>query len=271
MSTAPQSSSTPTAPVAPVWVRDVRKRFGPTEALRGVDVTVGEGEIVVLLGPNGAGKSTLMRILATAVIADGGQVRVGGVDVIADPRSARANLGIVLADERSFYWRLSGRANLQYFASLHGMRRREARVAATEVLAAVGLADAGDRRVDRYSTGMRARLGLGRALLGNPRVLLLDEPTRSVDPLGTIEVRELVVRTARERRVAILLATHDLHEAAAVADQTVVLVAGQVARRLGSGHDAAALEAVLVETSGDAGVASTVVERQASEVSTWPT
>lgn len=243
-------SERPSDSGAPVFARGVRKHFGSTEALRGVDVTVDEGEIVVLLGPNGAGKSTLMRILATAVIADAGTVRVGGVDVVADPRGARANLGIVLADERSFYWRLSGQANLEFFASLHGMRRREACVAASAALASVGLAEAGGRRVDRYSTGMRARLGLGRALLGNPRVLLLDEPTRSVDPIGTLAVRELVVATAKDRRVSVLFATHDLHEAAAVADRTLVLVAGQVARTLEQGHDAAALEAVLVEATG---------------------
>jgi ABC-2 type transport system ATP-binding protein len=218
-----------------------------------VDVTVREGEVVVLLGPNGAGKSTIMRVFATAVIADEGEVRIGGADVVAEPRTARANLGIVLADERSFYLRLTGRANLEFFASLHGLRRKEARPVVDEVLAAVGLTDAADRRADRYSTGMRARLGLARALLGRPRVLLLDEPTRSVDPLGTIEVRELVARTARERKVAVLLATHDLHEAAAIADKTMVLVAGRVARTLEAGRDAADLEAVLVETSSPQG------------------
>jgi ABC-2 type transport system ATP-binding protein len=227
----------------------VRKTFGPTEALRGVDVTVGAGEIVAILGPNGAGKSTLMRILATAVIADAGTVRIGGIDVVEDPRSARARLGIVLADERSFFWRLTGQANIEYFAALHGMRRREAKPAARAVLESVGLGAAADRRVDRYSTGMRARLGIARSLLGHPRALLLDEPTRSVDPLGTIEVRELVARTAHELGVAVLLATHDLHEAAAVADQTMILVAGEVARTLPAGNDASALEEVLVAAS----------------------
>ncbi len=235
---------------SPVFARGVCKSFGATVALRGVDVTVRRGEVVALLGPNGAGKSTLMRILATAVIADSGVVRVGGADVVAEPRSARASLGIVLADDRCFYWRLSGRANLEFFASLHGMRRKQASPVVADVLDAVGLAEAGDRRVDRYSTGMRARLGLARALLGSPRVLLLDEPTRSVDPIGSIELRELVASTARQRGVGVLLATHDLHEAAAVADRTLVLVGGEVARVLDSGYDAASLEAVLVAAHG---------------------
>lgn len=241
---------------APVYARGVHKSFGATAALRGVDVTVHRGEVVALLGPNGAGKSTLMRILATAVVADAGVVRVGGADVVAEPRTARAHLGIVLADERCFYWRLSGRANLEFFASLHGMRRKQARPVVDEVLEAVGLAPAADRRVDRYSTGMRARLGLARALLGEPSVLLLDEPTRSVDPIGSIELRELVARTAHERGVAVLLASHDLHEAAAIADTTLVLAGGEVARVLDSGYDAAALEAVLVAATSRSGTAT---------------
>jgi ABC-2 type transport system ATP-binding protein len=226
---------------------DVHKRFGPVEALRGIDVSVMRGEVVALLGPNGAGKSTFMRILATAVLPDRGEVRVGGFDVVDEPRKARASLGIALSDERSFFWRLSGAANLQFFASLHGMRRREAADAATEALADVGLAYAAEQRVDRYSTGMRARLGIARALLGHPRALLLDEFTRSVDTLGTIEVRELITKMAKDRRVAILLATHDLHEAAAMADRTIILVAGRVARTLERGHDAARLESLLLE------------------------
>ncbi len=235
-----------------LFARGVGKRFGPNQALSGVDLSVLAGEIVALLGPNGAGKSTLIRVFATAIIPDSGEVRVGGYDVVKEPRSARASLGTVLADDRSFFWRLSGRANIEFFASLHGMTRRQGRVAAAEVLQAVGLADAADRRVDRYSTGMRARLGIARALLGAPRALLLDEFTRSVDPLGTIEVRELVAEMASERGVAILIATHDLHEAAALATRTILLARGRVAKVVAGGHDAASLEAQLVAANAPA-------------------
>ena len=212
-------------------LRGVTKRFGETPALRGVDLDVPVGQVTALIGPNGAGKSTLMRILATTVLPDAGSVLVAGRDAVADPRAARAAVGLTLGDERSFFWRLSGRQNLEFFARLQGLRRGALATRVRDVLECVGLADVAGRRVDRYSTGMRVRLGLARALLGTPPILLLDEPTRSLDDGAASGVRMLVRQLATSGRTSVLMATHDLAEAAEVADEVVVLSAGRVVAR----------------------------------------
>jgi ABC-type lipoprotein export system ATPase subunit/ABC-type polysaccharide/polyol phosphate export permease len=155
------------------------KRFGAVQALSGVDVAVGAGEIVAVLGQNGGGKSTLLRILGTTVIPDEGRALVGGHDVVTDALAARRALGLMVGDERALYWRLTGRGNLAFFATLHGLRGRRGREHVDELLEQVALADVADRRATGYSSGMRMRLMLARALIGNPRVLLLDEPARS--------------------------------------------------------------------------------------------
>jgi len=241
---------TPRVAGPPLRVTGVQKRFGPVTALRGVDLEVSAGEIVVLLGSNGAGKSTLIRVMATVVVPDRGTVVVDGVDAVAHPRQARARLGVALSDERSFFWRLTGRQNLEFFAALHGIGRRRQSAAVNGVLESVALSDVADRRVDRYSSGMRARLGIARGLLGSPSVLLLDEPTRSVDPVSTITVRTVVTDLARTHRTAVLVATHDLHEAAAMADRVVILSKGRVAQVVEGATDAQHLEQCVVASVG---------------------
>lgn len=235
---------------AGIVVQGVTKRFRTVQALAGVDLTVAPGEIVALLGPNGAGKSTLMRVLATTVVPESGSVWVGGKDVLVDPAGARRSLGLALGDERSWYWRLSGRHNLEFFAALYGFRRRAAAERADDVLTSVGLDQAADRRFDGYSTGMRMRLSLARALLPDPPVMLLDEPTRSLDPVGAASFRDQVVELVRSRNVAVLYATHDLHEAAAIAHRVVVLAAGQVSAVLPRGTSPVVLEQALLRAVG---------------------
>ncbi len=155
----------------------------------------------------------------------------------------------MLGDERSWYWRLTGRENLEFYAALHGLRRPAARRRAEELLAAVDLVEQADRRFDRYSSGMRARLALARALLHEPPVLCLDEPTATLDPVAASSFRALVRRQADAGR-AVLFTTHDLHEAAAVASVVVVLAAGRVAARVHDRPDAARLESILIEAAG---------------------
>jgi ABC-2 type transport system ATP-binding protein len=230
-----------------IAARGLRKRFASVQALDGVSLEIQRGEVVALLGPNGAGKSTLLRILGTTILPDAGSATVAGVDAIADAQQARRLIGLMIGDERSFYWRLSGRRNLAFFASLHGMRRREAAERATELLAAVGLEDAADRRVLGYSSGMRARLSLARAMLGDPPVLLLDEPTRNLDPLAAAGFRETATRLAVDRKAAILFATHDLHEAVATSVRVVVLSGGRIGfEGRTQDMDAAGLEAAFL-------------------------
>jgi ABC-2 type transport system ATP-binding protein len=216
----------PTAPDG-ISARGIVKRFGPTVALDGADLDVAPGEVVVILGPNGAGKSTLLRILGTTVLADAGTATVAGHDVVDAPREARRHTGMVLGDERSWYWRLSGRANLEFFGALHGFSRAHQRQRAGELLEVVHLDEAADRRFDGYSAGMRARLSLARALLVAPAVLLLDEPTSALDPIVGGELRSLIRDRAHVEQRAVLWVTHDLEEAVAVADRVVVFEHGR--------------------------------------------
>ncbi len=238
-----------------IRVREIRKRFRSVQALDGVSLDVEPGDVVALLGPNGAGKSTLIRTLGTTVLPDAGTATVAGYDVVRDAVGARRSTGLVIGDERSHYWRLSGRRNLAFFAALAGMSRREAAARTARLMDEVGLADAADRPVLGYSSGMRARLSLARALLADPPVLLLDEPTRSLDPLAASRFREIAARLADRRRAAVLFATHDLHEAAAVAARILVLSAGRIVLDADTeGMDAITLEAAFfdaVRSSGE--------------------
>jgi ABC-2 type transport system ATP-binding protein len=228
-------------------VHGLVKDFGPVRALDHVDLAVEPGEIVALLGENGAGKSTLMRILSTIVLPDAGRVSVGGRDVVAEARAVRARIGLVLADERSVYWRLDGRANLEFHASLYGLGRKEAARRATELLDVVGLTEAGSLRVRTYSTGMRARLVIARALLGSPSVLLFDEPTRSLDPIASASVRDLVRDLCSTRGLATLYATHDLYEAAEIGSRSVIIRRGRIVSSVPGGLGAAGLERLLLD------------------------
>ncbi len=236
---------------AGVRVRGLHKRFGALAALQGMDLTVPWGSIVAVLGPNGAGKSTMLRILGTTVLPDAGQVEVGGHDVVTEPTAARRSLGLVLGEERSWYWRISGRHNLEFFAALHRLAPPAARARVDELLRLVDLEAQADRRFDGYSSGMKARLSLARALLHEPPVLCLDEPTRTLDPVAALSFRELVRAQAASGR-AVLFTTHDLHEAAAVASRVVIMVAGRAAAVAEERPDAAQLERLLVSATAAA-------------------
>lgn len=203
-----------------------RTRLG-TEALKDVSFNMLRGELVGLLGPNGAGKTTLLKILCGLVLPNDGEAEVLGVST-ANPGVSRM-LGMANGDERSFYWRLTARENLNFFARLHGLHRatRHARVA--ELLAAVELEGEAERRFADLSAGMKQRLAVARALLSDAPVLLMDEPTRSLDPLHT----ERIVAWIRDRLhgvygKSILLATHDLHVARRICDRVLVLVEGRL-------------------------------------------
>jgi ABC-2 type transport system ATP-binding protein len=227
-----------------VEVERVTKRFKQVHALDGVSFVAVEGEAMALLGRNGAGKSTLLRILGTTVLADSGTVHIAGFDVAARAREVRRHVGFVLPDERSWYWRISGRENLLFFAALHGMPTAQAGVATERLLDLVGLTEDADRPFSGYSSGMRLRLSAARALLGEPTVLLLDEPTRSLDQASRRRFHE-VLADLRMRGTTILIATHDADEAAVVADRAVILREGRVAEELATVDDAAAVQAAL--------------------------
>ncbi|HVX07926.1 ABC transporter ATP-binding protein [Humibacter sp.] len=208
-------------------VNGVRKSFGKAGVLRDVDLCIRSGEVVALMGRNGAGKSTLIRILGTTVLPDAGHVSIADVDVVQNPVGARRRSGLVLSDERSWYWRLTGRQNLEFFARLSGLRRAAARTIADQLLEEVELSDVADRRFDQYSSGMRTRLSIARALVLDPPLLLLDEPTRALDPLVANDLRASM-RARVDRGCAVLWVTHDPHEAADVADRVVVMSEGRL-------------------------------------------
>jgi ABC-2 type transport system ATP-binding protein len=204
----------------------------PVEALTDVSFSVGPGEIVGLVGPNGAGKTTLIKMIGTLLQPTTGRAVVDGIDVVAHPLRAKRRLGLVLADDRGLYWRLTGRQNLEFFGVIAGLTRADARRRAGEMLDVLDLADA-DKLVFGYSTGMRARLNIARSLLADPGLLVLDEPTRSLDPLATAQVGDLLADLAGEGR-SILLSSHRLDEIASLCERLVVLVGGRC-RFVGTG------------------------------------
>jgi ABC-2 type transport system ATP-binding protein len=203
-------------------VRGLAKRYGSVEALKGVDLEVGEGELFGLLGPNGAGKSTLVKIAVGLVRASGGTAEVAGAR--AGSRAARASLGYLAELFRFPGWYTADEV-LELHQRLAGSRGGAAERA--RLLELVALTDAAKRRVDGMSKGMQQRLGVAQALVGEPRILLLDEPTSALDPVGRRTVR-LLLEELRGRGVSVLLNSHLLSEIELVCDRVAILLAGEV-------------------------------------------
>jgi ABC-2 type transport system ATP-binding protein len=210
----------------PLIARGVRKRYGDTQALDGLDLEIAPGTIHALLGPNGAGKSTAVNVFATLTRHDEGEVTVAGHDVHRSPQQVRAASGLV-GQTTALDDVLFGRENLVMFGRLHGLSKPDAQQRAREQLDAYGLADAADRKVSTYSGGMRRRLDIAASLITRPQLLFLDEPTSGLDPRGRNEVWETVRRTVAEG-TTVLLTTQYLDEADQLADRITVLGAGRV-------------------------------------------
>jgi ABC-2 type transport system ATP-binding protein len=226
-------------------VRDLRKRYGAVHALKGVDLEVGEGELVGLLGPNGAGKSTLVKILVGLVRPTGGTAEVAGAR--AGSRAARGALGYLAELFRFPGWYTADEVLElhQRLAGSTGGAPERARL-----LELVALSDAANRRVDGMSKGMQQRLGIAQALVGNPRLLLLDEPTSALDPVGRRTVRVLLEHL-RGEGVSVLLNSHLLSEVELVCDRVAILLGGELVAA-GTPHELSRPRGVELET--DAGV-----------------
>jgi len=213
------------------WMQVLKDPFGGEQqtAVSQVSVSVRQGEFFGLLGPNGAGKSTLFKMLATLILPDQGTARIGGHDVVRESTAVRRLVTPVVPDERSLYWRLSARENLRLFAALHHLKPGDDERTVNEMLEVVGLADTAEKMVGQFSSGMKQRLLIARALLARPQVLLLDEPTRSLDPLSARAFRGFLREEIAERQGrTVLLATHNAEEALELCDRLAVLHQGRL-------------------------------------------
>ena len=205
-----------------------RERTGETRALDEVSLRVMSGSVLVLLGPNGSGKTTTLKLISTMLLPDAGRVLVQGADTMKEPYAVRARVGFAVAEERSFFPRLSARENLDFFAALDEIPRRERGERIEQLLDQTGLLEAADTLVMKFSSGMYQRLGIARALIKKPSVVLLDEPTRSLDP-GSAALFWNLVRELPVRDATVILATHNFNEAVAVGNHVAVLFHGALA------------------------------------------
>lgn len=217
-----------------IEAQDLCRDFGhgktPVHALRGITLSIQPGQVFGLLGPNGAGKTTFTKIVATLLVPTSGTILVFGHDADRETQAVRRAVGLVLGGESGLYDRLSGRDNLRYFSQLYGVPPRLARRRIGELLEVVGLTRKADDRVETYSRGMRQRLHLARGLVHDPEILLLDEPTTGIDPVGAREVRALI-KTLREQGKTILLTTHYMYEADELCDDIAVIQHGEIVAR----------------------------------------
>jgi ABC-2 type transport system ATP-binding protein len=237
--------------------REGRLRRRRVSALRDVTFTMERGECVAILGPNGSGKSTLIRLLATLLLHDGGSARVFGHDVFADSRAVRRLVNRVSV-EASFFKKMSSSENLSYAARFYGMTPRETSSRIPEILENVGFpVERKGEPMENLSRGMQQKVALARALLTSPVLLLLDEPTTGLDPRSKLEVQDFIREVRRAHDATILLCTHDLDEAEALADRTGILHRGELialgtAEELKERYGAATLEEAFFAATGRA-------------------
>ena len=210
-----------------IVARGLTKRYGTLVAVDELDLEVRAGEIYGLLGPNGAGKTTTILMLLGLSEPTSGEARVLGLDPTRDPRAVKREVGY-LPDNAGFYGSMTGRQNLRYTARLNGLSGRAAEARIDDVLVQVGLSGRADDRADTYSRGMRQRLGIADALVKGPRILILDEPTTAIDPIGVTEVLDLIRGLARDEGLAILLASHLLDQVQAVCHRAGIFDQGRL-------------------------------------------
>jgi len=199
-------------------------------ALKGISFDVKKGEVFGLLGPNGAGKTTTVKILSTLLLPDGGEARVLGYDVVKEAAKVRKVIGVSLSVEKGFFWKLTGRENLIYFGMLYGLNGEYLKNRVEELLELVGLKqlEVGDKLYEEYSLGMKARLSLARALLIDPQLVILDEPTLGLDPPSARMLREMLVKIAHKEGKTVLITTHNMFEAEIVCDRVAIINEGEI-------------------------------------------
>jgi ABC-2 type transport system ATP-binding protein len=251
-----------------ISVNGLCKVYGTAKVLDNVDLQVGRGQVLALLGPNGAGKTTMMRILATLLKADGGEVRIGGYDALREPRKVQAQIGLS-GQLASVDDKLTGRDNLTMFGRLQRLTYHDASTRAVQLLEEFGLEEAGGKAVKTYSVGMRRRLDLAASLIVAPPVVFLDEPTSSLDPSAR-HVLWGAIRALVANGTTVLLTTHDLEEADQLADSIAIIDRGRIIAR-GSARDLKAKVGmtrfvVTVTTPDGLGAAAALLGDRASTV-----
>ena len=210
------------------WLR-YRGAVPRRQVLFDICLSIPQGQLFGLLGANGAGKTTLLKLLATLCIPERGSIMVAGIDALRDPMGVRRRISLCVSEERSFYFRLTAHQNLRFFGSLTGLYGAVLEQRIDEVMKLVDLTAVLDQRFDSFSSGMRQRLSLARALLGDPDIIFLDEPTRAVDPLHAHAIRSLIRnQLVTERGKTIILATNSLEEAWSICDSVAILRDGRV-------------------------------------------
>ena len=199
-----------------------------TTALDKMNVDIPEGELFGLLGPNGAGKTTTIRMLATVLLPTEGTATVNGYDIIKEPEKVRESIGVLLMGERSVYWKLTGRENLEYFAAMYHIPPRLAKERIEFLLDLVDLSDRADDYVERYSSGMKQRLAIARSLIHDPPVIFMDEPTLGLDPSAARNLRSFIQRLNKEEGKTILLTTHYMEEADHLCERVAIINHGKI-------------------------------------------
>ncbi|GFN35559.1 ABC transporter ATP-binding protein [Tepidimicrobium xylanilyticum] len=196
-------------------------------AVDNISFQVRKGEIFGFLGPNGAGKTTTIKMISTLLRPTSGTAIINGIDCVEKPMEVLKNLGTVLTGERSIYWKLTGRENLEYFAAMNGITGKNAQKKIDYLLKRFNLDKRADETVEKYSTGMKQRVALAKALIADPEILILDEPTSGLDPQSARNLRELILEIKEEGRT-ILLTTHYMEEADQLSDRIAIIDHGQI-------------------------------------------
>jgi ABC-2 type transport system ATP-binding protein len=209
-----------------IYAENLSKQFDDLLAVDHIHLDVDDGQVLVLLGPNGAGKTTTVRMLTSVLRPTSGTARVAGFDVVTEANKVRASVG-VLTEHHGLYGRMNAREYLQFYGSLYNLTSAEIKKRSSDLLEAFGLSYAANKRLGEYSKGMRQKLALVRAMLHEPPVLLLDEPTSAMDPESAKTVRD-AIHQLRDSRRTILLCTHNLLEAEQLADQIAIIRKGKI-------------------------------------------
>ncbi len=204
-------------------VEHLVKSFGRTRIIKDISFSVGSGEIVGFVGPNGAGKTTTLKLVTNLIFPDSGRITVSGFDLLKERENALSHLSGII-ENPGLYTGLTGKENLDFIRRLRGVSREKY----DEVVEITGLGDRLSRKVKKYSLGMKQRLAIGMCLLSSPDFLILDEPTNGLDPTGTMELRELIVKMAKEYGVSVLFSSHMLDEVGRISDRVIYIKDGEL-------------------------------------------